>query len=283
MPSPAKPLGLPDVGFTTPPQPRFAPTAPSADRVQPSGAAQEWQWVPSLRFVGILLGLAALVIAGVWLYETSRSISMSDLWPSQSATQTPESSEPVPDAHPRALSQTPRGAVGAPRSKNEPGATPRATDRQVVTVLAAPPSTDAGVGSPAQPPAAANAARPRGTVPSNSAGAATESGSAVAFIAATHIYSALDDDVTPPETLYPQKLGNLKTGTLTADDRVTIEVVVNDHGIVEAAWGRTSPRTVGESLLLATSLHAVKSWAFRPALKNGNPVAYRKLITFQGY
>jgi hypothetical protein len=105
----------------------------------------------------------------------------------------------------------------------------------------------------------------------------------VAFITSPHVYSAVDADVTPPEPTYPQRLGGLKTGAVKPDDIVTIEVVVNELGVVEAAWGKTAPRTVGESLLLATSLHAVKSWLFRPALKDGSPVPYRKLITFDGY
>jgi hypothetical protein len=242
--------------------------------------------VPSVRFVGLLLGLAALVVAGVWLYESNPSISLSDLWVSQGTGQTPKSSEPIPDAHPRALTQNPPGPAVAPRPRNQAVTTPRGTQREVLTVLAAPPSTSANVDSTTQPTVPRAETPPRVTsqsTNSTSAATGTESGSAVAFIASSHIFSALDEDVTPPETIHPQKLGNLKTGTLTPDDMVNIEVVVNDHGIVEAAWGRTSPRTVGESLLLATSLHAVKSWAFRPAIKDGNPVAYRKLITFQGY
>jgi hypothetical protein len=111
--------------------------------------------------------------------------------------------------------------------------------------------------------------------------AVQQPGSVIAVVASTAVYSARDTDVTPPEPTLPQQLG-LRTGALSPADVVTLEVVVNQSGVVEAAWARTNPRNVGESLLLATSLHAVKAWRFQPALKNGSPVAYRKVISFEG-
>jgi outer membrane biosynthesis protein TonB len=64
---------------------------------------------------------------------------------------------------------------------------------------------------------------------------------------------------------------------------VTIELVINARGRLDSARATTAPRSVGESLLLATGLHAVKSWEFRPALKDGFPVSYRKLMSLGAY
>jgi hypothetical protein len=102
-------------------------------------------------------------------------------------------------------------------------------------------------------------------------------------VAPSQIYSASDRDVTPPEPTHPQQLTGMRTGALEGNNMVTLEVVVNSEGIVEAAWALNSPNTVGESLVLATSLHAVKAWQFHPAIKDGRAVAYRKLITFEGF
>jgi hypothetical protein len=108
-------------------------------------------------------------------------------------------------------------------------------------------------------------------------------GSVVAFVAPTQIYSASDADVMPPEPTHPQQLTGMRTGAVGPSTTVTIEVIVNPQGFVEAAWALTSPNNVGEALVLATSLHAVKAWVFHPAVKGGTPVAYRKLISFEGF
>jgi hypothetical protein len=96
------------------------------------------------------------------------------------------------------------------------------------------------------------------------------------------IYSEHDSDVTPPEPRRPQKLTALHVAG-RPDESVTIELVINARGRLDSARATTAPRSVGESLLLATGLHAVKSWEFRPALKDGFPVSYRKLMSLGAY
>ena len=97
------------------------------------------------------------------------------------------------------------------------------------------------------------------------------------------VYSIADLDVTPPEAIEGnKKLGGI-VGAIEPKATVTIEYVVNELGIVEWAKGKTSPRTVGESLLIATGLQVIKSWRFLPAHKNGQAVSYRKLISFGAY
>lgn len=106
--------------------------------------------------------------------------------------------------------------------------------------------------------------------------------SRVADATPARIYSERDPDVTPPEPRRPQKLTALHVAG-RPDDVVTIELVINARGTLDSARATTAPRSVGESLLLATGLHAVKSWEFWPALKDGFPVSYRKLMSLGAY
>ena len=59
---------------------------------------------------------------------------------------------------------------------------------------------------------------------------------------------------------------------------MTIEVLVNERGTVDAVRAVAPPRTLGESLLVTMGLSAAKSWSFQPALKDGRPVKYRTLV-----
>jgi hypothetical protein len=92
-------------------------------------------------------------------------------------------------------------------------------------------------------------------------------------------YTASDADVTPPEPIRQQWLRTLPAAR--PDDVVSIELVVSERGKVESARiVNGGPRSVGESMLLTMSLHAVKSWQFSPALKGGSPVRYRQVMSF---
>jgi hypothetical protein len=83
---------------------------------------------------------------------------------------------------------------------------------------------------------------------------------------ASHVYGDADANVTPPEVIggITKQLGGI-VGAIEPGTTVTIEFVVNELGLVESAKALKEPRTVGESLLLATGLHAIKSWRVRPA------------------
>lgn len=66
---------------------------------------------------------------------------------------------------------------------------------------------------------------------------------------------------TPPPDLDPAELGH-------------IELVIAVDGTVETVKLVGKPRNVHDAMLLS----ATKSWQFRPALKDGEPVRYRKTI-----
>jgi len=91
-------------------------------------------------------------------------------------------------------------------------------------------------------------------------------------------YSASDAEVVPPGVVFPQQLGRLPKGT-RREDLTTIEVIVNPDGTVGSVKAVEDPQSLADALVVTSSLSAVKSWRFRPALKNGRPVRYRQLIS----
>jgi hypothetical protein len=94
------------------------------------------------------------------------------------------------------------------------------------------------------------------------------------------IYSAIDADVTPPEPI-GSRSSNARSEDEGSNTAKTVEIVVNEEGIVESARATISPRTIAESMFLTAGLHAIKSWQFRPALKDGNPVRYREMMSVE--
>ena len=242
------------------------------------------RWRPSARSIGIVLGMSALIAGGVMLYRMGPPVTT--FKPFSVRESPPAAAEKIPDVHPTTLQKPARVAPTAESQSRVGVPTTGAGQSDVLTVVATPAGSASQAQAGGRPSAQSSGALATAQRPPGGAavtGASGAPGSAVAYIASSHVYSADDADVIPPETINPQKLGNLRTGSIKPDDKVTIEILIKVDGSVEAAWGRTTPRNIGESLLLATSLHAVKSWAFRPALKDGVPVAYRKLITFEGY
>jgi hypothetical protein len=223
--------------------------------------------------IGIALGVAALAAAALVFYLVNPSVEPAD----PSAVTTPAAPVPLaeaPDLHPRALPASPTAASKPAPPAEEPVVSRRRAERVTVTTL---PAQEPLPAPPVGKPSVRRDAAP-GPAP-----AAQQPGTVVAYVASSQIYSAANADVIPPEPTHPQELTGMRTGAVGPSSIVTLEVVVNSQGLVEAAWSRTSPNNVGEALVLATSLHAVKAWQFHPAVKDGTPVPYRKLISFEGF
>src|SRR5262249_47562012 len=91
------------------------------------------------------------------------------------------------------------------------------------------------------------------------------------------VYSVADMNVEPPIAILPQQLGSLPAGA-RREDYYMIEVVLNEQGAVESARVTEAPLELGDTVVVTMSLSAVKAWQFLPALKDGRPVRYRKLI-----
>jgi hypothetical protein len=91
------------------------------------------------------------------------------------------------------------------------------------------------------------------------------------------VYSVSDRDVTPPVATYPRVPAEPPAG-VGAENLSTLEVVVGETGHVESVRLRGQPAHLGEALLATMNLSAAKTWRFAPAVKDGRPVKYRKLV-----
>ena len=99
--------------------------------------------------------------------------------------------------------------------------------------------------------------------------------------------------MTPPRALSPQLISMLSQESPgVRPDVMLIAVMINEQGTVDSVQAVNNPETIGESLrealrlrpqigesvVLTAALSAVKSWHFRPALKDGSPVKYRQIV-----
>ena len=66
--------------------------------------------------------------------------------------------------------------------------------------------------------------------------------------------------------------------SVPAENLSTLELLVGETGQVESVRLRGRPRHLGEALLVTVNLSAAKTWRFLPAVKDGRPVRYRKLV-----
>jgi TonB family protein len=87
------------------------------------------------------------------------------------------------------------------------------------------------------------------------------------------VYSAADADVRPPVAIRPN-LPSAPPPGVRRDELTRVEVVITAAGEVESVRLLGGPRQVLDSMMLS----AVKTWKFRPAMRNGNPVAYRHIV-----
>jgi hypothetical protein len=88
------------------------------------------------------------------------------------------------------------------------------------------------------------------------------------------IYSPRSEGVFSPIALRPQLPRELPPNVNRSDLRL-IELVISPLGTVESVKLIGVPRNVHDSMLLS----AAKAWVFRPAVKNGVPVRYRKTVS----
>jgi hypothetical protein len=86
-------------------------------------------------------------------------------------------------------------------------------------------------------------------------------------------YSRESTGVVAPIALWPQLPATLPPG-VNEDDLGKIELLIQRDGSVSAVRLLGAPRNVHDSMFLS----AAKAWLFQPALKDGVPVKYRKVI-----
>jgi hypothetical protein len=88
------------------------------------------------------------------------------------------------------------------------------------------------------------------------------------------IYSPRSEGVSSPIAVRPQLPRELPPDVNRSELRL-IELVISPLGTVESVKLIGDPRNVHDSMLLS----AAKAWVFRPAVKDGVPVRYRKTVS----
>ena len=86
------------------------------------------------------------------------------------------------------------------------------------------------------------------------------------------VYSAGAPNVVPPVGIRPHVPKELPRG-ISPENIARIEIVVDPWGTVESVKLVGPPR-INDAMLLS----AAKAWRFKPAKRNGTPVAYRMRI-----
>ena len=251
------------------PLPPPAPPKPAAKAAKPRVARPLPQVHPSA-VVAALLVITAIG-TGIWVF-TSDNVGAQpaglSVAPEAAAVQPtgPVTALPIPGS-PNSSS---RAAVSKSRAGN------RATTK-------ANPSTDPPVTIPAAFSVPATFGSGNSTLglsgPARASAALTPPSSPTGFeaIVSPATYDSRDAEVQPPVIASP----NVPAPRRVAAGREgapAIEIVINEHGGVESARANVSPRTIGEATLVMSQLSAVKTWNFRPAIKDGRPVKYRLMV-----
>ena len=104
--------------------------------------------------------------------------------------------------------------------------------------------------------------------------APTTATEATAAVVDDTIYSAEDRDVIPPQT--DEKLPGPAISAWTTRTNA-MEVIVSQTGAVERVRLVTPPQRMPDMFALSRA----KVWMFRPAMKDGRPVRYRLLLTWE--
>ena len=93
------------------------------------------------------------------------------------------------------------------------------------------------------------------------------------MVSDTSVYSAANADVTPPVGVRPQ-LPAVLPADVSKNQLGQIELTILSDGTVGAVKLLGGRRSVLEGMLLS----AAKAWTFTPAMKDGHPVAYKKIV-----
>ena len=89
------------------------------------------------------------------------------------------------------------------------------------------------------------------------------------------VYTQANAEVAPPTPLDPQVLDAPPAGS---QHFVAFDIVVDENGRVETARLVTRPTSMRDAMQATGNLSAAKTWRFRPARKDGQPVKYRSRV-----
>lgn len=99
-------------------------------------------------------------------------------------------------------------------------------------------------------------------------------GDAAALTIDQTIYSAENQDVVPPQTFDSLPGPTISRWTTRTN---AMELIVSETGVVERVRLVTPPQRMPDIQILSVA----KVWKFTPAMKDGRPVRYRLLLTWE--
>jgi hypothetical protein len=100
-------------------------------------------------------------------------------------------------------------------------------------------------------------------------------GNQTAYESSGQIYSAQDADVRPPQMLEADLPRPAVTNWPTVKN--SMEVLVTENGSVERVKWLTTRERMPDVMLLSRA----KLWKFSPAIREGHPVRYRLIVTWE--
>jgi outer membrane biosynthesis protein TonB len=190
--------------------------------------------------------------------------------------------EPMPPPAKAQLPKAQRSTIAIANANSSPRRTenprPREVERETQTALQnsaaapviAPPSS---VSSAA--PLVAASARPTAVISTPASPAQPATGSAADFESPGPVYSAQDIDVRPPQMLDADLPRPAVMNWPTVKN--SMELLVTADGSVERVKWLTSRERMPDVMLLSRA----KLWKFSPAVRDGQPVRYRLIVTWE--
>jgi hypothetical protein len=225
--------------------------------------------------IGVIVVSAVCVVAGIWAISRFIESGVLSSAPSAAPAAAAVDALAAPSADAALTASTPANpsrppvVVNASRTTNASAARSPQLARNRVQSPTAPIARPAAPVS--QPDRLAVVAPPAvAEVPAAAAPAAE----ATAAVVDDTIYSAQDRDVTPPQT--DERLPGPTISAWTTRTNA-MEVIVSQTGAVERVRMVTPPQRMPDMFALSRA----KVWMFKPAMKDGRPVRYRLLLTWE--
>ncbi|HEU5259344.1 MAG TPA: hypothetical protein VFU28_25325 [Vicinamibacterales bacterium] len=239
-----------------------------------SSAAATIGFVRRNALIGVIVVSATCVVAGIW--AISRLVG--------AGASPAQSQPPVPTAADvsAAPSTDAASTASTPASSSNPTVVVNASRATNATAARSPQLARNRVQSPAAAIARPAATTPQSDrlavvappAPTEAPAAAAPAAEATAAVVDDTIYSAQDRDVIPPQT--DEKLPGPTISAWTTRTNA-MEVIVSQTGAVERVRLVTPPVRMPDMFALSRA----KVWMFKPAMKDGRPVRYRLLLTWE--
>jgi hypothetical protein len=222
----------------------------------------------------ILLGVSAVCVLGALFVfrDTGDSGAPTPIASevSSDAAAAVESPEPTSKKMPPTVAATGAASIKAPGVKTRIPAASASTARQPIITKGA---ENASREAPTSQDQRLDTRKPLS--PETTVAASLPLTDEVASVIDQTLYSKDDEDVRPPRLLSEQLPTPTIGGWITRTN--VIEVIVSETGAVEHARFVATPQRMPDTFILSRA----KVWKFSPAMKDGRPVRYRLLLSWE--